>query len=99
MARLGAGILARQTVVFDLLNHLLVLALPMMLAWPAVHDRPDTFHPGPAGSVALVLLALALIVALSALTYRFIEVPARRWLSGGAPDTMGTRSALAEPAR
>jgi peptidoglycan/LPS O-acetylase OafA/YrhL len=69
------------------LNHLLVLELPMMLLWPAVHDHPDAFHPGLAASAALVLLALALIVALSALTYRYIEVPARRWLGRGLTDT------------
>lgn len=74
------------------LNHLLVVMLAAyglrMVLSATGRDgflRPDgvagfeRLDFGPWGDTALTLLAAALIVALSSLTYHFVEEPARQW--------------------
>jgi peptidoglycan/LPS O-acetylase OafA/YrhL len=52
----------------------------LALAVAAMHGTPVTKTPSKLEALALLPLAYALTLGLAALTYRWIEVPARHWL-------------------
>jgi peptidoglycan/LPS O-acetylase OafA/YrhL len=64
----------------------------------AVHGTPLAAKGSKLEALALLGVALPAILGLATLTYRYIEVPSRRWLTRRMPSRLGAVAPVRIPA-